>query len=282
VTCITAGEFEITFADEDHDENAMSYAVVCQSPPDSSSTIARTPDSVEIVPALGNVSHSLITVTLLEDGEQAAPGYEVDFTVDRCTIEVAGVDTAAEYGAARTVFGNLNRNYYPSAADIEASAAAIAAIDSSRQQDNVKGFFNTAGDATVAAAPRTEPSRKKLSDGSPSAVRCWRARCEVAGHNEGLVTTRHLSRTRSTRARSPVGPTFEGCRQCSDARYRIEKLTTASEKRASTEQQQCQRWGLSSVRASRIRLDDQPGSDARWTRRGRTRKRFWVFSRSSG
>lgn len=35
---------------------------------------------------------------------------------------------------------------------------------------------------------RTEPSRKKLSEGRPTAVRCWRARCEVAGHNEGLVT----------------------------------------------------------------------------------------------
>jgi hypothetical protein len=82
VTCITAGEFTISFSADDEDDDSMSLDVICQSPPDSSSTIARTPDSVEIVPALGNVSHSLVTVTLLEDGEQAAPGYEVDFTVD--------------------------------------------------------------------------------------------------------------------------------------------------------------------------------------------------------
>jgi hypothetical protein len=130
----------------------MSLDVICLSPPDDTSTIARTPDTVEIVPALGNVSHSLVTVTLQEDGEQAGPGYEVDFTVDRCTIETGGVDTAAEYGAARTVFTGLNRNYYPSADAIEASPAATAAVDSSRQQDTTKGFFNTAGDTTVAAA----------------------------------------------------------------------------------------------------------------------------------
>jgi hypothetical protein len=152
VTCNAAGDFEITFSEIDNDNNAMSKEVTCLGEPDSSSTIARTPDSVEIVPSMGNVSHSLITVTLLSDGEQAGPGMEVDFTVDRCTIEVAGVDTAAEYGAARTVFGALNRNYSPSADDIEKSAAATAAIDSTRQQDTVVSFVNTAGDTTVAAA----------------------------------------------------------------------------------------------------------------------------------
>jgi hypothetical protein len=152
VTCNTAGDFEITFSEIDNDDNAMSKEVTCLAAPDDSSTIARTPDSVEIVPSMGNVSHSLITVTLLADDEQAGPGTEVDFTVDRCTIEVAGVDTAAEYGAARTVFGALNRNYAPSADAIETSAAATTAIDSSRQQDNVVSFVNTAGDTTVAAA----------------------------------------------------------------------------------------------------------------------------------
>lgn len=152
VTCKEAGNFEITFTDVDEDDDARSLDVVCLGAPDSSTTIARTPDSVEIVPALGNVSHSLITVTLLADGEQAGAGYEVDFTVDRCTIETSGVDTAEEYGAARTVFNALNRNSSPSAQAIEDSAAAKAAIDSSRQQDATVAFANTAGDATVAAA----------------------------------------------------------------------------------------------------------------------------------
>jgi hypothetical protein len=152
VTCNEAGNFEITFTDEDEDDDALSFEVVCLGAPDSTSTIARTPDSVEIVPSMGNVSHSLITVTLLADGEQAGAGYEVDFTVDRCTIETSGVDTAAEYGAARTVFTALNRNYAPSADAIETSPAAVAAVDSTRQQDTTVAFANTAGDATIAAA----------------------------------------------------------------------------------------------------------------------------------
>lgn len=152
VTCNEAGNFEITFSDEDEDDDALSYEVVCLGAPDSTSTIARTPDTVEIVPSLGNVSHSLITVTLLADGEQAGAGFEVDFTVDRCTIETGGVDTAAEYAAARTVFNAFNRNFAQSAADIEASAAATAAVDTSRQQDTTVAFVNTAGDTTIAAA----------------------------------------------------------------------------------------------------------------------------------
>ena len=152
VTCKEAGNFEITFTDEDEDDDALSFEVRCLGAPDNTSTIARTPDTVEIVPALGNVSHSLVTVTLLADGEQAGAGFEVDFTVDRCTIETGGVDTAAEYGAARTVFNNLNRNFAQSAADIEAHVSSTAAVDTTRNQDTTVAFANTAGDATIAAA----------------------------------------------------------------------------------------------------------------------------------
>ena len=152
VTCIEAGNFEITFTDDEEDDDAMSFEVVCLGAPDSSSTIARTPDTVEIVPSLGNVSHSLVTVTLLADDEQAGAGFEVDFTTDRCTIETGGVDTAAEFGAARTLFNALNRNFAPSADAIENSDAAKAAVDTTRQQDTTVAFANTAGDATIAAA----------------------------------------------------------------------------------------------------------------------------------
>lgn len=152
VTCFDAGTFEITFTDESEDDDSLTIPVVCRGAPDSDSTITVQPNKVEIVPALGSVSHSLVTVTLLTDDEQAAPGFEVDFTVDRCTIEVSGVDTASEYAAARTVFNNYNVNVAQTGADIENSAAAGSAIDSSRNQDTVTSFVNTAGDATVAAA----------------------------------------------------------------------------------------------------------------------------------
>lgn len=152
VTCSEAGKFEITFTDESENDDALTLAVVCRGAPDGDSTIAVQPNKVEIVPALGSVSHSLVTVTLLTDGEQAAPGFEVDFTVDRCTIEVSGVDTAAEYAAARALFNSYNVNAAQTGADIEASAAATAALDTSRTQDTVVSFVNTAGDATIGAA----------------------------------------------------------------------------------------------------------------------------------
>lgn len=152
VTCTTAGNFEITFSDESEDDDAMTLPVVCRGAPDGDSTIAVQPSKVEIVPALGSVSHSLVTVTLLTDDKQAAAGYEVDFTVDRCTIEVSGVDTAVEYAAARTLFNSYNLNVAQTGADIENSAAATAGLDSSRTQDTTVGFVNVAGDATIAAA----------------------------------------------------------------------------------------------------------------------------------
>jgi hypothetical protein len=102
---------------------------------------------------MGNVSHALVTVTLLDsDGNQAAEGAEVDFTVNRCSIETGGVQTTANYGAANTVFGALNVNVPSSASDIEASASATASVDSSRQADNTKSFLTSNGNNTVAAA----------------------------------------------------------------------------------------------------------------------------------
>ena len=91
VTCLRAGEFDITFAQEDEDDDSLTLKVLCQGPPDDA-TIVANPNRVEIVPALGNVSHSLITVTILdENDEPAGPGTEVDFTVDRCSIQTSGV-----------------------------------------------------------------------------------------------------------------------------------------------------------------------------------------------
>jgi hypothetical protein len=103
---------------------------------------------------MGSVSHSLITVDLLADDEQAAPGTEVDFTVDRCSIETSGVDTKAEYEAARAIFAAYNVNVAASATAIDSSAAATAAVDGTRQADTTISFEATYGgdDHTVAAA----------------------------------------------------------------------------------------------------------------------------------
>jgi hypothetical protein len=103
---------------------------------------------------MGNVSHSLILLTLLdEDGNQAGPGSEVDFTVDRCSIETSGVDTAAELTAARsqtTGFRAFNGAVPATAAAIEAHAASVSPVDSSRTADSTVSFV--VGEDTFAAA----------------------------------------------------------------------------------------------------------------------------------
>jgi hypothetical protein len=153
VTCIEAGEFEITFSDQSEDDDAMTLAVLCQGAPDDA-TITAQPNKLEIAPAMGSVSHSLITVDLLADDEQAGPGTEVDFTTDKCSIETSGVDNKAEYEAARAIFAAYNLNVAATATAIEDSAAAKAAVDGTRTQDTTVSFGVVFGgdDHTVAAA----------------------------------------------------------------------------------------------------------------------------------
>jgi len=155
VTCVRAGVFEVTFTEDDDPDQQLTIEVTCKGEPSSDSTIAASPNKIEIVPAMGSLSHSLITVTLLDDdGNPAGAGFEVDFTTNRCTIETAGVDTLEEYTAANATtaggFRSYNLNVPSTAAAIEASAAANVAIDSTRDADTTVAFVS--GSNTVAAA----------------------------------------------------------------------------------------------------------------------------------
>jgi hypothetical protein len=158
VTCYEAGEFDLTFTEDGDSDNAIAIDVVCLGDPSDESTITARPNKVEIVPAVGSVSHSLITVELLdEDGEPAGVGFEVDFTTNRCTIETSGVDTWEEFDAADTIFRAYNVNVPATAAAVEASAAANAAVDSTRDADTVVAF-DADGDAIAAAILGCSPS----------------------------------------------------------------------------------------------------------------------------
>jgi hypothetical protein len=134
VTCYAAGNFEITFFSESESDDSMTKEVKCLGPASSNSTLTASPASVEIVPAPGNVSRALITATLIDSGgNQAAAASDVDFTTTRCSVESAGVDTVAEYNAAKALFDALNMNVWSTATNIEASI--IPQPDSSRTQD---------------------------------------------------------------------------------------------------------------------------------------------------
>jgi hypothetical protein len=153
VTCVSAGNFDISFTDQREADDAISMNVICRGPASTQSKIACSPSpcSVEIIPAVGSISHNLITVTALDSaGQQAGEGSEVDFTVDRCSIESGGVATKATYDAAATTFAAYNVNSQGTATAIESSPAATAAVDSNRQADNTKLFDD--GTSTYGAA----------------------------------------------------------------------------------------------------------------------------------
>jgi hypothetical protein len=137
VTCNIAGNFEISFSDEDEADDSISLAVKCLGAPSSRSTITATPPSIEIVPAMGNTSVSFINVNLLDvDGLQAGTA-DVDFLTDRCSVESASVDTVAEWNAIQPLFAAINVNVASTAAAVQASLAATTQPDSSRTQDSM-------------------------------------------------------------------------------------------------------------------------------------------------
>jgi hypothetical protein len=151
VECIRPGIFEVTFTEDDDPDQFLTIEITCLGDAASESTISVRPNRVEIIPALGNVSHSLVTVTLLdEDGEPAGTGFEVDFSTNICSIETGGVNDMAKFDAADTIFRAYNTSVSATAQAVEDSAAAKAAVDSTRQADTVTAFDND-GD-TVAAA----------------------------------------------------------------------------------------------------------------------------------
>jgi hypothetical protein len=100
VTCDEAGEFEITAFEDNVTDNVVTNKYICFVAP-TTVTLTATPATVEAVPAVGNLSHSLVVATLTgPNGFPSVPGWRVDWTVSgRCTIEALdedGYDFAAD------------------------------------------------------------------------------------------------------------------------------------------------------------------------------------------
>jgi hypothetical protein len=145
VTCTQAGNFDITFTNEDRTAEAISQSVRCLGAPSSNSTVTASPASIEIVPAVGNVSNSFINVNLLDSaGPQAGPA-DVDFITDRCSVETSSVDTVAEWNAIAPLFGAFNTSVPTTAAAIQASPAGTTQPDSTRGQDSMVAVPITSG-----------------------------------------------------------------------------------------------------------------------------------------
>jgi hypothetical protein len=79
------GTAEVTIS---NDADTWEFDIRCFGEPDSA-TLTALPAKVETKPALGSTSHSLITMTIVdEDGDPVNPtGLEVDWSTDKCTID---------------------------------------------------------------------------------------------------------------------------------------------------------------------------------------------------
>jgi hypothetical protein len=87
--CEVAGEIEIVFT---HDDDIFVQTVFCFAEPDEA-TVTAKPTKVEIVPALGSVAHSEITIVVAGDDYFVDPfDTEIDISVPKCAIEI-GTDT---------------------------------------------------------------------------------------------------------------------------------------------------------------------------------------------
>jgi hypothetical protein len=88
VECEETGNFEITaFFEDTVNDSSMTVAENCMGEP-ASATLTATPTTVESVPALGNISHSLLVLTVLDaSGKLAHPGFLVNWTTSKCTVD---------------------------------------------------------------------------------------------------------------------------------------------------------------------------------------------------
>jgi hypothetical protein len=143
------GVTTITIVSSDPDDVAgpsvFTFNVECLGEVDELVITAR-PTTVEIVPARSNTSHSFIDVQLLdENGDQAAPGVEVDFTTTRCSIETEGVDESDERLHASLHVLGLSTANPASYAAWEFSTPADEPVDAgiptlTRQADSADAF----------------------------------------------------------------------------------------------------------------------------------------------
>lgn len=135
----------------DHDQDQFGFFIWCQNNPATTSTIGAIPTTVEIVRAPGNVSHSLITLTLTDAaGVAALPGSSVDIETDRCALSDRYVNNEGDFESVETMYKQLKK-HLPITADV------IEGDDSS-QDHNPGPTGSTAPAIETTSFPVTGPA----------------------------------------------------------------------------------------------------------------------------
>jgi hypothetical protein len=143
VTCEDAGTFDLSFAADDGpgEGSQASIEVTCVGEVDEG-LITATPTKVEIVPAEGSVSYSLIVVELLdENGDPVAEGPTVDFNTNRCEfLDEDGIGDLETLKAALDVFADYDPNHPDSAVDVHDFVDANIEDDPDDVSNDVPSF----------------------------------------------------------------------------------------------------------------------------------------------
>jgi hypothetical protein len=151
VTCEEAGVFEVAFSQQaggegaDEPDDTLSLEVTCVGEVDEG-VITATPNKVEIVPAIGSVSYSLIVVSLLDENGDPVVAGDVDFVTDRCEFLDEDGLTMDEFKAVADLFADYDLNDHSTADAIE--DATLDSDDPDDVSNHVPSFMldDDAGD----------------------------------------------------------------------------------------------------------------------------------------
>jgi hypothetical protein len=189
VECEDPGRFELTFHSLYEVNNSITEEFLCVENANAA-TLTATPTTVESVPAPGNISHSLLVVTLTDaDGNPAAPGQQVDWTTDRCRID--GL-SETEYetdapGSATVGAGALFAGFTPAtAADIEATLSGHGGLSGAASSDS---FENDANPSPAIFTMRTIAAAILHCEGAAPGVANVVAEIERDGPDLRATTT---------------------------------------------------------------------------------------------
>jgi hypothetical protein len=179
VTCDEAGEFEISAWEDDVTDNVVTNDYICYNAP-TTATLTATPTTVEAVPAVGNISHSLLVLTLTDaGGNPTVPGYRVDWTVGgRCTIEALdeedyedAADLWGKYKITNPATGDDIEYEYSDHDGITASDTSLSfnidgntAVPGYQPKSIAAAVLHCEGATPGVASVRAEVDRSPLSD----------------------------------------------------------------------------------------------------------------------
>jgi hypothetical protein len=153
VTCDRPGVFDLSFAVASGGSGMIE--VVCGGDVETGEIFA-LPTTVEINPALANVAHSLVWVSLKDkNGDVSFPGTKVLFTTDRCSIESTMVLDEEGFEAAESLFRANNPLNPATAFAVEDSTFARTGPDSASRQQEEPNTFTVTGPESGGSVQRT-------------------------------------------------------------------------------------------------------------------------------